>query len=145
MRDSSNSLRKAYYDVIKALTYNAVPLVVYNLTVDDSYDKGHDFHYVLIKEINSIPFYHNVVTASITVDVVTGFQSGGSSKRADEISSLIMDAIIKRNGEGIDLSADGFNVHITRLAGKVNEFQLSSMHRVYVSTLTIEHNIGQTN
>lgn len=83
-------LRKAYYNVITAITYNGFPLKVYDsFATDDASDP-----YVIVDSMTSSDDRNkcdSTEECAVTIEITAGYSQGGR-KTVDEIAAAILSA-----------------------------------------------------
>lgn len=110
--DPSNVYRKAYFDKLN----NQLSVKSgYTIPVFDRVPDNAVAPYVILSNTNLTPILNTSgygFKASIVIDIVTRFQSGGGKKLADDISSLIFQRILTR--ENFYSDAD-WNIYTSKL------------------------------
>ena len=144
MRDSNYPLRKAYITALTGLTYNSVAVPVAYQELPNNISPA---NYIILNSVssNDVSAKHlSDTSTSIQVTIHTFSDQYNSGKAADDIASLVLQAIYPNRQTHLDLSADNMQCVTTELAGDNTQDYSPQANRKYIDRiLTFRHRIFQ--
>lgn len=139
-KDPTNVYRKAYFDKLNnqlsVLSGNTIP-------VFDRVDDTVNAPFVILSNITLTPILNSTsygYRASIVIDIITRFQSGGGKKLVDDISNLIFQKILTRENFYSD---DTWNIYTSKLESTRYFESESNGGYVIRKLITFNNNIQQ--
>lgn len=133
-------LRKAYYNVITAISYNSVPLQVFDDHVTDETESP----YVVIGSMNSSDDRNkcdSTEECSVVIDIVSGFGQGGR-KTVDEIASLIIAAKSSLRSALTNITTSFALMDVYKITDNTLTVQ-SGTNKIYRRLITFGHIVTQ--
>ncbi|MBE9598742.1 DUF3168 domain-containing protein [Pedobacter sp. MC2016-24] len=138
--DPSNIYRKAYFDKLSnqlsVISGRTIP--VYDTVPDDAVAP-----YVVLSNTTLTPILNTTgyaFKASIVIDIITRFKSGGGKKLADDISNLIFQRILTKENFYSD---EDWNIYTSKLESTRYFESESNGGYVIRKLITFNNNIQQ--
>jgi hypothetical protein len=147
-RDVNAPLRKAYIDAIRGMSYGGSALKAYDKMVPDSVVKGEEYLYCVVADqtVNDSTRTKNVMAydATIQINIVHGTMGSVSTKKVDDIASMLHSAFLPTSGTNfLDLSANSLDIVTTTLVTDATNVFSTEGYKMVVRSIRYRHQISE--